>query len=81
MFLLLDAYYLSLERLFREKYEDVVSHLQAGTLKEADLFDLAPPQRGWFRLPRVLLCIASPSILPFYSVLTAALIALRALAY
>ena len=74
MFALLDAYYLSLERMFRTKYNEFVARLREETAEARHLFDLAPARRGWRQFPYALACIFSPSVLPFYGVLVAGLI-------
>lgn len=64
LFILLDAYYLALERAFRVSYNKFVDKLHHGELQSADLYKLAPTGS----IPKHF-CWAfckSFSILPFY---------------
>lgn len=64
LFLILDAYYLALERAFRVSYNKFVEKLHRGELQSADLYRLAPTGS----IPKHF-CWAfckSFSILPFY---------------
>lgn len=60
---LLDAYYLSLERRFREAYNQFVDRLHRGTLDPSEVFVIAstgpPPSLFWK-------CLLSPSVWLFY---------------
>lgn len=64
LFLLLDAYYLALERAFRVSYNKFVDKLHGGELQSADLYKLAPtgsiPKHFYWAFCK------SFSILPFY---------------
>lgn len=42
LFLTLDAYYLTLEKAFRESYKHFIIKLHNGTLKPEDLYSIAP---------------------------------------
>lgn len=66
LFCLLDAYYLGLERAFRQSYNNFVAALHSGTLEELSLFDVRPTHSD-FTSRRA--CLASPSIWPFYPTL------------
>lgn len=63
LFLILDTYYLALERAFRNSYNAFVRKLHSGELQPADLYRLAPTGSiyGLF-----LSCLKSFSIWPFY---------------
>ena len=66
LFLLLDAYYLALERAFRKSYEAFVAKLHSGDLAEADLYAVKPVGMG-VRL--VGACLRSSSVYLFYPAL------------
>ena len=68
LFLLLDAYYLALERAFRKSYEAFVAKLHTGGLAAADLYVVKPTGMG-IRL--VGACMRSFSVWLFYAVLIA----------
>ncbi len=63
LFLILDTYYLALERAFRRSYDDFVRKLHGGSLTSSDLFTVAPTGSvpGHF-----LSSLLSFSIWPFY---------------
>ena len=67
LFLLLDAYYLALERAFRKSYDSFVAKLHSGDLAEADLYAVKPIGMG-VRL--VGACLISFSVWLFYAILT-----------
>lgn len=62
-FLFLDAYYLGLERGFRDSYNTFVSRYCSGSLKQEDIFCISPARDvTWLRLE----AFTSFSILGFY---------------
>ena len=63
MFLVLDAYYLALERAFRSSYNDFVDKLHGDTLNVGDLYRVTPTGMGWRLVGR---CLGSVSIWLFY---------------
>ncbi len=63
MFLFLDAYYLALERGFREGYETFVTKVHAQTVLLSDLYAIPVAD---IDLSRWLGAIVSRSVLPFY---------------
>ena len=65
LFLLLDTYYLALERAFRNSYNDFVGKLHRGELQPADLYRLAPTGS----IPHIFCRVFFTSfpILPFYA--------------
>ena len=66
LFLILDTYYLALERAFRESYNDFVRKLHEGSLAASDLFTVAPIGS----VPRYFMSsLLSFSIWPFYPTL------------
>ncbi len=63
MFLVLDTYYLALERALRGSYEGFVGKLHAGGLAASDLYEVKPSGS----VPKIFVaCLRSFSILPFY---------------
>ena len=68
LFLLLDAYYLALERAFRKSYDAFVAKLHTGGLATADLYVVKPTGMG---IGLVWACIRASSVWPFYVVLIA----------
>ena len=66
LFLILDTYYLALERAFRHSYNDFVRKLHESRLTATDLFAISPTGS----VPRHFIsCLLSFSILPFYPTL------------
>ncbi len=63
MFLGLDAYYLALERAFRNSYNDFVCRLHGGELAQQDVYGVKPTGMGPVA---VAWCLGSPSIWLFY---------------
>ncbi len=73
-FLILDAYYLALERAFRGSYNSFVQKLAQGELTPSDLYDVKPTgsvPRTFFR------SLNSFSIWPFYAALIIAVLVVR----
>ena len=66
LFFLLDAYYLALERAFRNSYNAFVAKLHDGGLAMADLYRVKPTNMGAMLF---LACIRSFSVWLFYVVL------------
>ena len=76
LFLALDAYYLSLERGFRNAYNAFIKKLHEKSLQPEDLF-VVVPQGGMLRL--FFLSILSFSVWPFYGTLAGMIYAAKAL--
>ena len=74
LFLVLDAYYLALERMFRASYKTFIKKLHQGKIEADDLFVIAP-QGALFK--NVWLSIWSFSVWPFYGTLFATTILVR----
>lgn len=79
MFCYLDAYYLSLERIFVDKYKGVADKVRNGTFAQEDLFvfpapRLSPVKDKFMRLTSAL---ASTSVTPFYVLLLLTLALVR----
>lgn len=66
LFLVLDAYYLSLERMFRQSYNAFIEKMHNGTLAASDLYAVSP--RGDL-FDTFFSSIFSFSIWPFYTTL------------
>ena len=81
VFFFLDAYYLSLERDFRDLYNGFVKKLHNGQAFKSDLYVLKPEKYGLIhRTGAMISTIFSLSITPFYGVLLLAIwIARRAI--
>ena len=63
LFLVLDTYYLALERGFRNSYDAFVRKLHSGELTSCDLYVVKPTEA----IPKLFLqCLPSFSIWPFY---------------
>jgi hypothetical protein len=77
LFLLLDTYYLSLERDFREIHESFTDKLHKGKAQVADVYVLKPPVGLWRRVGIMCLSTVSPAVIPFYGALVAALLLAR----
>ena len=71
LFLVLDAYYLALERAFRKSYGAFVTMLHMGGLERECLYTVQPIGMGWQRVMR---CMYSFSIWPFYLLLAATIV-------
>lgn len=64
MFWMLDGYYLSLEKSFREAYNHFVEKVHQGKIEPTDLFHLAPAGDRWLQSRNAF--FLSFSIWPFY---------------
>lgn len=63
LFLVLDTYYLALEKCFRQSYDSFIAKLHAGGITPADLYYVRPTGS----LPRTFWeCLRSFSVWPFY---------------
>ncbi len=69
LFLILDAYYLALEHVFRDSYDAFVEKLHGGELSRCDIYAVAPTGMG---LTRVLGSMGSVSIWLFYPLVAVA---------
>lgn len=75
-FLLLDAYYLGLERGFRDSYNTFVSRYCSGTLQQEDVFCISPSKDvNWLRME----AFTSFSILGFYAPLAVIVAVVKAI--
>ena len=72
LFLVLDAYYLALERGFRESYNSFVSGLARNETTVADLYKVGP--KGSILRHFVSTLLGSFAILPFYALLAATVV-------
>jgi len=74
LFLILDTYYLALERAFRDSYNDFVSNLEKGNLVSSDLYVVKPTGS----IPKVFLrSLTSFSIYIFYPILALSILIIR----
>ncbi len=62
-FLLLDVYYLTLERRFRGRYESMLEKLGSDAYGSNDAYQVAPVDFSWFILMKSL---RSPLVYPYY---------------
>jgi hypothetical protein len=74
---LLDAYYLGLECLFRDRYNDFIARLHEGNATVEDVFIVSPGTGLKGIAQSALKAVCSASVWPFYGVLAATLVALR----
>lgn len=77
LFFLLDAYYLGLERQFRERYNDFIGKLHGGEAKLDDVFIVTPGGGLTGSMKAALVACGSVSIWPFYLLLALMLLAVR----
>ncbi len=63
LFLLLDVYYLSLERRFRVSYECMLQKLRDGTYGPEDVYQIVPAD---FSIRVLVKCLLSPSVYLYY---------------
>jgi len=66
LFSVLDAYYLALERCFRESYNSFICKLHRGQVESADMFDISPEG---LKVKNIAKALLSFSIWPFYTTL------------
>ncbi len=71
LFLVLDAYYLALERAFRDSYGEFVSRLHQGELSLRDIYAVRPVGMG---LSLAVRCLGSVSIWLFYPLVAATIV-------
>lgn len=72
LFGFLDAYYLGIERSFRERYDTFIGALHDGTAGIKDVYGLPRPSSGELA-KRTISAIASISVAPFYLLMLATL--------
>jgi len=77
LFFLLDAYYLGLERQFRERYNDFIGKLHGGTAEIGDVFIVTPGGGLSGSVKAAFVACGSVSIWPFYVLLALMLLAVR----
>lgn len=77
IFVLLDAYYLGLERRFRTLYNNFIQKLHDDSAAIEDVFIAAPPGGGRATISATLHALASFSVWPFYVVQALVLLAVR----
>jgi len=67
LFFALDAYYLALEKSFRESYNQFIAKLHLGQISSTDLYAVAPSDSGLKSLGGA---VVSFSVWPFYGTLS-----------
>lgn len=77
LFFLLDAYYLGLERQFRERYNDFIGKLHEGNAEVEDVFIVTPGGGLTGSMKAALMACGSVSVWPFYFLLALMLLAVR----
>lgn len=77
LFFLLDAYYLGLERQFRDRYNDFIGKLHDGRAEVEDVFIVTPDGGVPGSMKAALMACGSVSVWPFYFLLAAMLLAVR----
>ncbi len=77
LFFFLDAYYLGLERQFRQRYNDFIAKLHDGKAEVNDVFIVTPGAGLTESMKAAFQAFGSVSVWPFYSVLAVMLFAVR----
>lgn len=77
LFFLLDAYYLGLERQFRDRYNDFIGKLHDGRAEVEDVFIVSPGGGVPGSMKAALVACGSVSVWPFYVLLALMLLAVR----
>jgi hypothetical protein len=77
LFFLLDAYYLGLERQFRERYNDFIGKLHEGKAEVQDVFIVTPGSGLTGSMKAAFVACGSVSVWPFYLLLAIMLLAVR----
>lgn len=77
LFFLLDAYYLGLERQFRDRYNDFIGKLHEGNAEVEDVFIVTPGGGLTGTLKAAFGACGSVSVWPFYLLLGLMLLAIR----
>ncbi len=78
LFLMLDSYYLALERQFRDAYNDFVRKLHYGTATVDDLFFVAPRAGVVATSMNIVKAVGSIATWPFYVLLALMLLVVQA---
>lgn len=78
LFLILDAYYLGLERIFRGHYNSFIEKLHQGSIETSDIYVVTPSESSGATLGSTFNAARSFSIWPFYTVQIVVLMAARA---
>ncbi len=77
LFFLLDAYYLGLERRFRDVYNGFIKKLHAGTATVEDVFIVTLGKGAWKTLSTTFSAFLSVAVWPFYGLLALMLVVVR----
>ena len=74
LFAFLDAYYLSLEKDFRNLYQNTIEKLNSGDLQETDIFVIQLNGKPFIRAGNVLCGLKSFAVWPYYGTLLAIIV-------
>ncbi len=77
LFFFLDAYYLGLERRFRDLYNSFIRKVHSGNVTVDDVFIVSPGAGAKVILSETVRAIASMSVWPFYGLLAMMLVIVR----
>lgn len=77
LFFFLDAYYLGMERQFRDRYNDFIGKLHEDRAEIEDLFVVTPGSGLTETIKSTAIATGSVSVWPFYSILVLMLLAVR----
>src|SRR5882762_9924612 len=77
LFLILDSYYLALERQFRGVYNEFIRKLHFGSATVDDVFFIAPRVGALATSAEILKAVISFSVWPFYTLLAVMLLVVR----
>lgn len=81
LFCMLDAYYLAMEKEFRDRYNQFVRKLHAGDVTIDDLFVVIPPGQSLLSAKNVWRALKSFSIWPFYLIQVIILLVVRSILF
>lgn len=74
LFFLLDSYYLGLEKQFRDSYDNFIRKIHSSKIQVGDLFIMSPQSSIWDTLSSIKKAAKSPSVWPFYLLLSVMLL-------
>jgi len=77
LFCILDAYYLGLERSFRQRYNKFVEKLHSETATVQDIYLLTPPKENSGIISSTFGSLFSFSVLPFYVIIGCLIMIIR----
>jgi hypothetical protein len=77
LFCMLDAYYLAMEKGFRDRYNQLVKRLHAGATVVDDLFVVIPAGQSPLSVANAWRALRSFSVWPFYTIQVVVLVVVR----